>query len=48
MIGTFGGVDIVVDPCTNGAKGIVNIYAYQLCELGVLRPNAFQKVTLTR
>ena len=37
MIGTFGGVDIVVDPCTNGAKGIVNIYAYQLCELGVLR-----------
>ena len=47
MIGTFGGVDIVVDPYTNGSTGIVNIYAYQLCDVGVLRPNAFQKVTLT-
>jgi HK97 family phage major capsid protein len=47
MIGTFGGVDIVVDPYTNGSTGVVNIYAYQLCDAGVLRPNAFQKVTLT-
>ena len=47
MIGTFGGVDIVVDPYTNGSTGIVNIYAYQLCDVGVLRPNAFQKVTLS-
>ncbi len=47
MIGTFGGVDIVVDPYTNGSTGITNIYAYQLCDVGVLRPNAFQKVTLT-
>ena len=47
MIGTFGGVDIVVDPYTKGSTGITNIYAYQLCDIGVLRPNAFQKVTLT-
>jgi len=47
MIGTFGGLDIVVDPYTNGSTGVVNLYAYQMIDIGVLRPNAFQKVTLT-
>ena len=47
MIGTFGGVHIVVDPYTYGLTGIVNIYAYKLCDLSELRPSAFQKVMLT-
>lgn len=47
MIGTFSGLDIVVDPYTNGSTGVVNIYAYQLADIGVLRPDAFQKITLT-
>ena len=47
IVGTFGGLDLVIDPYTNGSTGIVNIYAYQLCDIGVLRPDAFQKVTLT-
>ena len=47
MIATFGGLDIVVDPYTNGSTGVVNIYAYQLADIGVLRPDAFQKITLT-
>ena len=47
MIGTFGGLDIVIDPYTNGSTGVVNLYAYQMIDIGVMRPNAFQKVTLT-
>lgn len=47
MIATFVGLDIVVDPYTNGSTGVVNIYAYQLADIGVLRPDAFQKITLT-
>ena len=47
MIGTFGGLDLVIDPYTNGSTGVENIYAYQLMDIGVLRPDAFQKVTLT-
>ena len=47
MIATFGGLDLVIDPYTNGSTGVVNIYAYQLADVGVLRPDAFQKVTLT-
>lgn len=47
IVGTFGGLDLVIDPYTNGSTGVVNIYAYQLCDIGVLRPDAFQKITLT-
>ena len=46
MIGIFGGLDLVIDPYTNGSTGVVNIYAYQLMDIGVLRHDASQKVTL--
>jgi HK97 family phage major capsid protein len=47
LIGMFGGIDLVVDPYTNGSTGVVNIYAYQLADIAVRHPGAFSKVTLT-
>lgn len=48
MIGTFDGLDQFIDPYTNGPTGVVNIYAHELMDIGVLRPDAFQKVTLSQ
>jgi hypothetical protein len=47
LIGMWGGIDLVVDPYTNGSTGVVNIYAYQLADIAVRHPGAFSKVTLT-
>ena len=46
-IGMFGGVDLVVDPYTNGSTGVINVYAYQLADVAVAHAGAFNKVTLT-
>ena len=47
MIGMWGGLDITVDPYTNGSTGTVNVYAYQLADVAVRHPGAFTVVTLT-
>ena len=47
MVGMWGGLDITVDPYTNGSTGVVNIYATQLADIAVRHPAAFTKVTLT-
>ncbi|WP_324075766.1 MAG: phage major capsid protein [Erythrobacter sp.] len=47
MIGMWGGLDLVIDPYTNGSTGTVNVYAYQLADVAVRHPGAFTVVTLT-
>ncbi|QIG53807.1 phage major capsid protein [Altererythrobacter sp. BO-6] len=47
LIGMWGGLDLIIDPYTGGANGIVNIYASQLADVAVRYPPAFQAITLT-
>lgn len=47
MIGMWGGLDLVIDPYTNGSTGTVNVYAYQLADVAIRHPGAFTVVTLT-
>ena len=41
MIATPDGLDQFIDPYTNGSTGVMNLHAYQLMDISVLRPDAF-------
>lgn len=45
-IGMWSGLDLIIDPYTNGSTGTVNIYAHQLADVAVAYPQAFTVVTL--
>jgi HK97 family phage major capsid protein len=47
LVGLWGGLDLVIDPYTNGSTGTVSVYAYQLADVAVRHPGAFTVVTLT-
>jgi HK97 family phage major capsid protein len=45
-IGMWAGLDLIIDPYTNGSTGTVNIYAHQLADVAVAYPQAFCVATL--
>lgn len=45
-IGMWSGLDLIIDPYTNGSTGTVNIYASQLADVAIAYPQAFCVVTL--
>ena len=45
MIAYFSGLDLLVDPYSNGSAGTINFYALQDVDVGVRLPTAFCKTT---
>jgi HK97 family phage major capsid protein len=41
LIASFGSTDLVVDPYSAGANGVVKIYARRFVDLGVRHPSSF-------
>jgi len=41
LIASFGSTDLVVDPYTAGANGVVRLYARRWCDIGVRHPASF-------
>ncbi len=47
LIDMWGGLDLIIDPYSAWASGIVNIYASQLADVAVRHLGAFSAITLT-
>lgn len=41
IVASFGSTDLVVDPYTAGANGVVRLYARRWCDIGVRHPESF-------
>ena len=41
LIASFGSTDLVIDPYTAGANGVVRLYARRWCDIGVRHPASF-------
>lgn len=41
VVGQWGGIELLVDPYTQGVSGTIRIVVHLVCDIGILRPNTF-------
>ena len=45
LIGMWAGLELIVDPYTLADQGLVKVTSYQMCDIGLRRPESFVKAT---